>query len=180
VEQGVLRAIGAADERSDCMSGESSIPVLFVCLGNICRSPLAKVILTEQARARGVLDRFVIDSCGTGPWHVGKGADGRSVEVARRHGLNLVHKARQLDPTSDFLKFEWLIAMDRQNREDLIAEGAPRERVHLMRAFDPALAGMPENRLDVPDPYYGEGDGFERVYEMLTTASAGLLDRLLS
>lgn len=154
--------------------------VLFVCLGNICRSPLARVIFTHQARERGVLDRLTIDSCGTGPWHVGKGADGRSVEVARRHGLNLEHVARQLDPTSDFLRFDWLIAMDQDNCQHLLGAGAPPDRVHLMRSFDPALAGQPDRRLNVPDPYWGEGDGFERVYDMLEAACAGLLERVIA
>jgi protein-tyrosine phosphatase len=154
--------------------------VLFVCLGNICRSPLARVVFTHLAAQRGVLDRLHVDSCGTGPWHVGKGADGRSIQVAARHQIKLAHTARQLDPTSDFLKFGWFIAMDRQNRDDLLHAGAPRGRVYLMRSFDPRLAGEPEHRLDVPDPYYGERDGFERVYDMLAASCDGLLHRVLS
>jgi protein-tyrosine phosphatase len=154
--------------------------VLFVCLGNICRSPLARVIFEDHAEKRGVLHQLDIDSCGTGHWHVGEGADRRSVEIAQRRGLKLPHCARQLDPAADFERFHWLIAMDRENRANVIAAGAPRERVHLMRSFDPATAGAPERELDVPDPYYGEGDGFARVYDMLTAASVGLLDAVLA
>jgi protein-tyrosine phosphatase len=157
----------------------SPVSVLFVCLGNICRSPLAKAIFTHQAAQRAVLDRLHIDSCGTGPWHVGKGADARSIHVAQRHRIDLLHTARQLDPTSDFLKFEWLIAMDRDNRDGLLHAGAPPQRVHLIRSFDIRLVGEPEHRLDVPDPYWGEGNGFEEVYGMLDAACAGLLDRVL-
>ena len=165
----------------DTGAGEVRVTgVLFVCLGNICRSPLARVIFEDLAEKRGVLHLLDIDSCGTGHWHVGEGADRRSVEIARQRGLNLPHCARQLDPGADFERFHWLIAMDRENRANLIAAGAPRERVHLMRAFDPALGGSGEQHLDVPDPYYGGGDGFARVYDMLTAASVGLLDAVLA
>jgi protein-tyrosine phosphatase len=154
--------------------------VLFVCLGNICRSPLARMIFAAHAEKRGVSDLLEIDSCGTGHWHVGKGADYRSVEIARQRGLTLPHCARQLDPGSDFRRFHWLIAMDRENRANVISAGAARERVYLMRSFDPAMRGLPEHELDVPDPYYGHGDGFARVYDMLAAASDGLLEAVLS
>jgi protein-tyrosine phosphatase len=126
-----------------------------------------------------VLHLLDIDSCGTGGWHVGEGADPRAVQAARERGLDLPHRARQLDPASDFERFEWLIAMDRENKAGVIAAGADPARVHLMRSFDPALADEPEHRLDVPDPYYGPGDGFARVCEMLEEASHGLLDAVL-
>ncbi len=154
--------------------------VLFVCLGNICRSPLARVIFAAHAHRRGVLELLDIDSCGTGHWHVGEGADRRSVEIAQRRGLTLPHCARQLDPRVDFSRFHWLIAMDRENRANVIAAGAPRERVHLIRSFDPAMQGAPEHELDVPDPYYGQGDGFSRVYDMLAASSDGLLEAVLA
>lgn len=152
--------------------------VLFVCLGNICRSPLAKVIFENMVAERGLVDRFDIDSCGTGGWHVGAAADRRSVEVAARNGLALRHRARQLDPESDFARFTFLLAMDRQNFRHLVDSGAPRGRVHLIRAFDPDLIGASENALDVPDPYEGADSGFDRVFEMLTNACAGFLDHV--
>lgn len=153
--------------------------VLFVCLGNICRSPLAEGLFIHLARERGVLDRFRVDSAGTGAWHVGKSADPRSIAVARAHGVHLPSIARQVDPARDFERFDLVLAMDRSNRTDLLDLGAPRDRVRLMRSFDPTLTGAPEHDLDVPDPYYGHRDGFQRVYDMLLRATTGLLDELV-
>lgn len=152
--------------------------VLFVCLGNICRSPLAEGIFLHLARARGLAERFDVDSCGTGAWHVGERADQRSIAVARRHGVELPSIARQLDPASDFDRFHWFIAMDRANVRSILTAGGPRERVRLMRSFDPSLAGREMADLDVPDPYDWHGDGFEDVYQMLLSACRGLLDVL--
>lgn len=153
--------------------------VLFVCLGNICRSPLAKWLFTHHALRRGVLDQFLIDSCGTGPWHAGRGADARSVRTAQRYGLATPHTARQLDAAGDFDRFHLLLAMDRSNRANLLAAGADPSRVRLMRSFDPLLTSEPEHTLDVPDPYEGGEEGFENVYQMLDRACVGLLDHLL-
>lgn len=149
----------------------------FVCLGNICRSPLAKWIFTHQAQQRGTLHQFRVDSCGTGNWHAGNGADPRSIAIALQHGLEVPHIARQV-ATTDFSAFDYLLAMDRQNRDNLLKLGAPSERVHLMRSFDPTLQGADEHHLDVPDPYYGGDDGFEKVYQMLWRASEGLHARV--
>ena len=157
------------------MNSEQRIGVLFVCLGNICRSPLAKLIFTDLTLRRGVRDRFEIDSCGTGHWHVGKGADPRSVATALRRGIDATHTARRLQPESDFTRFDYLLAMDTDNRENLLHAGAPADRVFLMRSFDPALQEEPEHRLVVPDPYYGGSDGFDRVYDMLEAACEGFL-----
>ncbi|MBL8757708.1 MAG: low molecular weight phosphotyrosine protein phosphatase [Phycisphaerae bacterium] len=160
--------------------------VLFVCLGNICRSPLAKAVFAHQAAARlgpALPTRLRIDSCGTGHWHVGGPADPRTIAVASRHAIPLDHVARQLDPATDFPLpggFDWLIAMDRDNRDNLLHAGAPPHAVRLMRSFDPALAGEPEHRLDVPDPYLGGPEGFDRVLAMLQTSCAGLLAHILS
>jgi low molecular weight protein-tyrosine phosphatase len=150
--------------------------VLFVCLGNICRSPLAEGIFIHLANERGVLDRFDVDSCGTGNWHVGSAADARSIEVAARHGVHLPSQSRQVEPETDFERFDLLIAMDHGNERDLCALGAEPQQVRLMRSFDPALADASGPALDVPDPYYGPGDGFERSYVMLRAACEGLLD----
>ncbi|MEZ6242862.1 MAG: low molecular weight protein-tyrosine-phosphatase [Phycisphaerales bacterium] len=150
--------------------------VLFVCLGNICRSPLAEGIFIHMARERGVLDRFDVDSCGTGAYHVGERADPRSIRVAKKHGIDLPSIARQFEPRADIERFDLILAMDRQNRRHLVRAGALEDRVRLMRSYDPTLAV--EDEMDVPDPYYGAGDGFQTVYEMLTRACAGLLDSL--
>ncbi|MCC6229672.1 MAG: low molecular weight phosphotyrosine protein phosphatase [Phycisphaerales bacterium] len=157
------------------------IGVLFVCLGNICRSPLAEGIFIHLARERGLLDRFDIDSCGTGAWHVGHDADSRSIRVAAKYAITLAHEARQLEPHSDFARFHLLLPMDRSNMRGVLAAGSRYAvnpgRVRLMRSFDPthlATAEIPE----VPDPYEGADDGFERVFHMLHRACGGLLDRL--
>ena len=149
--------------------------VLFVCLGNICRSPLAEGIFIHLAREQGVLDRLDVDSCGTGGWHVGNRADPRSLAVARKYDIELPSCARQLNPEQDFDRFAWIIAMDRSNRDNLIASGADAGNVQLMMAFHPDYIKDPEKAPDVPDPYYGGPDGFEQVYDMLTGACAGLL-----
>ncbi len=154
---------------------EPKIGVLFVCLGNICRSPMAKGIFLHQARQRGVLERFDVDSCGTGGWHAGGPADPRTVACAAKNGITFPHVVRQVAPGTDFARFHYLLAMDLSNRDRLLHLGAPRDRVHLMRKFDATLRDEPEHRLEVPDPYQGGDDGFQRVYEMLWRASEGLL-----
>ena len=161
---------------SDAASDRTS--VLFVCLGNICRSPLAEGLFLHEARRRGLVDRFRVDSAGTGHWHIGKPADPRSVAVAKKHGVELPSLARQVSP-ADFDRFGWLVAMDRSNRMDLLDLGAPESRVHLLRAFDPGLGGADEEELDVPDPYFGGDDGFDQVFAMVRSATGGLIDRLL-
>jgi len=150
-----------------------STGVLFVCLGNICRSPLAEGIFVHLARERGVLDRFQIDSCGTGAWHAGERADPRSIAVAAKHGIELPSIARKFEARTDPQHFDWLIPMDRQNHRDLLEAGVPESKLKLMLDFHPD----PPTR-EVPDPYYGGPDGFDKVYEMLTVACEAVLDQL--
>jgi len=152
--------------------------VLFVCLGNICRSPLAEAIFVHHARERGLISGFDIDSCGTGQWHVGEPADPRAIQIAKKKGVVLQSIARQLDPRSDFDRFHWIVPMDRENQEHLIGAGAPKTRVRLMRSFDPAHAGKPSQAPDVFDPFFGDGDGFKHVFEMLDAACVGMIDSL--
>lgn len=161
----------------------ASTAVLFVCLGNICRSPLAKAIFEDRVHARKVADRFRIDSCGTGHWHVGRPADARSIAIATQRGTSLTatsHRARQVDADGDFDAFDLILAMDQSNKSNLIGLGAPEDRVVLIRAFDPELADEVatgrEHALEVPDPYYGGEDGFARMHDMLDRACDGLLD----
>jgi len=160
------------------MTNDDTIGVLFVCMGNICRSPLAEGLFIHHARERGLLDRFDIDSAGTGHWHAGNPADRRSIEVGKRHGVEVPSIARQLDPDTDWSRFRYLLAMDRDNKDNMLFNGAPADRVFLYRSFDPTLKGEPEHRLEVPDPYYGEGDGFQLIYDMLLSATHGFLDHL--
>ena len=147
--------------------------VLFVCLGNICRSPLAEGVFRHLVREEGLEDRFEIDSAGTGDWHAGQGPDGRSVAVAAAHGVDLPGRARQVRQ-DDFDRFDLIVAMDRDNLRDLerMADDGTRARLHLLREFDP------EGGDDVPDPYYGGADGFEIVYGMVHRSCARLLEEL--
>ena len=157
------------------MTSPTTKSVLFVCLGNICRSPVARAIFEDLTTTHGLSAQYAIDSCGTGAWHVGKPADARSVLVAANHGLNLVHTARQLDPETDFSRFDFLVGMDQANCTTMRELGAPLEKVRMLRSFDPALATRQEYELDVPDPYYGGPDGFEHMYKMIHSACEGLL-----
>ena len=135
--------------------------VLALCLGNICRSPLAEALLRRELAAAGV--RATVDSAGTGDWHVGRPADPRSAAVARAHGLELKGRARQLT-AHDFGHFDVIVAMDAQNLRDArqLAPPDARAQLRLMREWDPQAPGA-----DVPDPYAGEADGFQQVYAML-------------
>lgn len=150
--------------------------VLFVCLGNICRSPLAKWIFLHEAGRADMLTHVEADSCGLGSLHEGEGADPRSVRVALQRGVPVEHTARQIRPEQDFARFDLLIAMDRANVSGLRRLGAPDERVRLMRSFDPSHAGREPP--DVPDPYTGTPRDFERVFDMLVPACAGLIEHL--
>jgi protein-tyrosine phosphatase len=155
--------------------------LLFVCMGNICRSPLAEGVFAHLAHERGVRDQFTIDSCGTGGWHAGELPDPRARATAARYGIHLTHRARQFEP-ADLQRFDLLLAMDRANLRALQAAGASPARARLLREFDPSIPGalLAGDPPEVPDPYYGSGDGFEQVYAMLRGACAGLLDALLA
>ncbi len=143
--------------------------ILFVCLGNICRSPSAEAVFRHRAEAAGLDGDVTVDSAGTGDWHVGKRADPRAIAAARGRGVEVTSIARQVR-TSDFERFDLLIAMDSSNHADLTAmPGADPGRLRMMREF----AGEPG--LDVPDPYYGAEDGFDEVLDILERACDGLI-----
>lgn len=148
--------------------------VLFVCMGNICRSPLAEGVFLHLLRERGLADRFTVDSAGTGAWHAGNRPDARALAVATRSGIELPSIARQIR-SDDWENFDLIIVMDPDNLADCLDAGAPAEKLHLLRTFDPAINGA---NLPVPDPYYGGDDGFDEVLEMVTAACAGLIDAL--
>ena len=150
--------------------------ICFVCLGNIVRSPLAENMFRHLAEQAGVGDKYEIDSAGTGSWHAGESPDRRMRQVAARRGFKYDGKARQFRP-SDFQTFDWIIAMDTDNRANLrrLARGSEESvKIHLMREFDPE--GGPN--APVPDPYYGGIDGFEHVYDIVERSCRGLLDAL--
>jgi protein-tyrosine phosphatase len=152
--------------------------VLFVCMGNICRSPTAEGVMRGLVREAGLEDEFVIDSAGMGDWHAGDPPDRRSTEAARRRGVTLEGSARQVR-RRDFETFDLLLAMDRKNLRELRAiapNGEAAGKIRMLREFDPESAGAPD--LDVPDPYYGGPRGFETVLDQVEAACRGLLDEL--
>ncbi len=152
--------------------------VLFVCLGNICRSPLAQGVFEHVADARGVRDRFTVESCGIGNWHVGNPPDERAVAVARAHGVTLRSRARQFDPAADPARFDLLLAMDASNLRSLTGAGCPPEKARLLLSFAPPELAERFGG-EVPDPYYGGADGFEEVYRLVHAGAEGLLNAML-
>lgn len=148
--------------------------ILFVCLGNICRSPLAEGIFRSVAATAGTANRFAVDSAGTGAWHAGNPPDPRSIQVAARHGIDISAQRARAVGAADFEKFDLLLGMDRSNVDTLIgrAPADAAKKVHLFLEY----AGI--GHRDVPDPYYGGEDGFETVYRMLHEASEALAAKL--
>lgn len=149
--------------------------VLFVCTGNICRSPLAEALFAHYVRQDGLADRFLADSAGLGGWHIGDRADPRTRRVAEGHGIPVPSLARQFHER-DFDRFDLIVAMDGDHLAELLsrAPAAHRGKVRLMRDYDRA-----ENHgKDVPDPYYGGPQGFESVHQMLAVSCRSLLDTL--
>lgn len=147
------------------------VRVLFVCLGNICRSPMAEGAFRFHVENAGLSDKIVIDSAGTAAYHVGNLADERMRQVAASRGLVLSSKARHI-AVSDVEAFDYILAMDRQNFRDISdLTDHMLANLYLMREFD-------DQKLqdDVPDPYYGGIDGFEEVYQMLMRSTKQLLE----
>ncbi len=148
------------------------VGVLFVCLGNICRSPAAEGVLRAMAAARGLTDRVHIESCGTSGWHAGEGADPGSVAVAMQRGVDLgAHRASGV-PVDRLAEFDFLVCMDRQNRRDM-GRIAPGRDLHLLLDFDPAA-----RRQEVPDPWARGPAAFEEMYDLIDRACEGLLGQI--
>ncbi|WP_428408312.1 low molecular weight protein-tyrosine-phosphatase [Hyphococcus sp.] len=146
--------------------------VLFVCLGNICRSPAAEGVLRARAKERGV--NVTIDSAGTGGWHAGDPPDARMMKAAAKRGIDISYqRARQVD-LSDFYQFDYLLAMDLSNHTDLL-DMAPPNRTCDIRLF---LDFADCDTRETPDPYYGGHDGFERVLDLIERGAEGFLDYL--
>lgn len=154
------------------------VRVLFVCLGNICRSPMAEGLFLHLVQEANLADQIEIDSAGTGGWHVGAPADARMRETAQRHGIYLPSRARQVT-LKDFDQFDYILPMDQSNLADLhelqVRTPQARAKVIKMRHFDPEAPGA-----DVPDPYYSGQRGFEDVYEMLERSCRRLLDYIVT
>jgi len=153
---------------------KAQISVLFVCMGNICRSPLAEGIFRKGLAEAGLSELVAVDSAGTGNWHQGDGPDPRSVETALQHGIDISgQRARQVTP-EDFDRFDIIFAMDRSNEATMRAR-APSSRHDKIKLFLEHTLG---SRADVPDPYYGGEDGFEDVYQLLREGCSELVSRL--
>ena len=152
--------------------------MLFVCLGNICRSPTAEGVFRHRVREAGLEDRIEIDSAGTGGWHLGAPPDERAIAAAKRRGITLDGAARQVSP-GDFRDYDLLLVMDRENHAELLRrapDDEARAKVRYFREFDPESKARGD--LEVPDPYYGAEGGFDEVLDMVEAASRGLLSEL--
>jgi protein-tyrosine phosphatase len=150
--------------------------LLFVCLGNICRSPMAEGVFRRVAADEGVLHLFDIDSAGLGDWHTGQSPDTRAQKAAGNRGIDISgQSARQINPT-DYARFDLLLAMDGSNYQELI-ESAPSDARHKIRRF---LDFAPHaGTQDVPDPFYGGSEGFDHALDLIEQAARGLLAELL-
>jgi protein-tyrosine phosphatase len=144
--------------------------VVFVCSGNICRSPVAEKVFAREVERAGLADRVEVASAGTGPWHVGDPADERAAALLVEHGYADDHVARQVD--DDLLAADLLVALDEGHLRALRRLASDPDRVRLLRAFDPAAPP----RAGVPDPYYGGAEGFAEVLTMVRDAMPGLLE----
>ena len=149
--------------------------VLFVCLGNICRSPTAHGVFRDLVRRSGLEQRVQVDSCGTSAWHNGEGADGNMVQAAREQGIDLSDLVSRKLQRSDFDNFDVIVAMDGRNEQDILAQQPSSCEAEVLRFMD-FVPGASSR--DVPDPYYGGPRGFDDVYEMLERSCQALLEEL--
>ena len=150
--------------------------ILFVCLGNICRSPLAEGIMKHKIEAAGLSQKITVDSCGTANYHIGDKPDVRTRKNAMQNGVTLNHLGRQLSATN-LAEFDFILAMDRSNYQNIMRLASASQhaaKVLLIREFDS------ERGDEVPDPYYGGEQGFQEVYEILDRSVDGFIDYLKS
>lgn len=147
------------------------VNVLFVCMGNICRSPTAQGVFEELVRKEGLEGEISADSAGTGTWHLDHPPDERAQESARLRGIDLASQRARRISGEDFEAFDYILTMDEENYRRVTTLGSGQAEVRRFLDFhpDPALT-------EVPDPYFGESDGFERVFDLIEEASEGLLD----
>ncbi|MDA3851791.1 MAG: low molecular weight phosphotyrosine protein phosphatase [Spirochaetaceae bacterium] len=154
----------------------NKIKIMFVCMGNICRSPLAHSIFQKLVNNSGLQDKFEIESSGTTGQHVGQLPDQRMSELARKKGFDLNHRARRISP-HDFEEYQLILAMDKDNLADILYMGREEKElpeIRLFRDFDP---GGYEGS-EVPDPYYGGDEGFENVFNIVLRTCKSLFERL--
>jgi len=152
------------------------VRLCFVCMGNICRSPTAEAVMRHLVAERGLAGEIEIESAGTGDWHVGDPADERTRAAAMQRGYRMEGRAQQFRRVF-FDRFDYVLAADQNNYrqlEQLAPDAAARRKIRLLRSFDPAA---PEGA-EIPDPYYGGPDGFEKVLDLCEAACRGLLEHL--
>ena len=150
--------------------------LLFVCLGNICRSPSAENIMNHLIQEAGLSDKIVCDSAGTSAYHINSAPDSRMSAAAQEQGIKLIGKARKFKPL-DFERFDLILAMDRANYQDILycdRDGQYQDKVKMMCSF-----ATQHDDKEVPDPYYGGEDGFRYVIDLLLDSCAGLLDYIV-
>jgi len=153
--------------------------LLFVCLGNICRSPAAEGVFLSLIHAQGIESNYEVDSAGTGGWHVGSPADSRMQRAAKRRGIDLPSKARQIN-SKDLNYFDYILTMDNDNLS-LVKSMAKKEKLSKTPIIKPILSYSDNKKLiEVPDPYYGGEKGFEEVLDLLGDACLGLLKELVT
>lgn len=151
-----------------------SVKVLMVCLGNICRSPLAEGLLASKLPK----DTFFVDSAGTGGYHIGREPDQRSIATAKKNGLDISHQKARKFTTADFENFDYIFVMDNSNYDDVTFLAKTEEQKQKVALVLDEL--FPGDNVDVPDPFYGLQNGFDMVYEMLDEATDLLAKKLIS
>ena len=156
-------------------ASETRKKILFVCMGNICRSPTAQGVAEKLADERGLAHRLVLDSAGTHAYHVGEPPDSRAIKAARRRGIDISRQRARRLSSEDFEQFDYIVVMDQRNFEEASAMVASDSRARLKKMMDFASVDITP---DVPDPYYGGGHGFEQVLDLLENAMGGFFDHL--
>lgn len=152
------------------MQNEHRTAILFVCLGNICRSPLAEGVFRQVATELGLSSGFVVDSAGTGGWHVGSSPDPRSIAIAAKNGIDIASQRCRRIVDEDFERFDLILGMDRSNVDELMARCGRQHRAKI----DLFCGRAGQGSIEIPDPYYGGDDGFANVYRMIRDASVAL------
>lgn len=154
------------------------ISVLFVCLGNICRSPAAEAIFLKLLNSQGLQDDFLVDSAGTGSWHVGKDADSRMRLAAKQRGIMITSKARQID-INDFINFNYILAMDNSNFENIMKIKNRESQSNFSKVIKLQEFSSSFSEKEVPDPYFGGEEGFNYVLDILEDSVSGFLQSVI-
>ncbi|XP_054474553.1 low molecular weight phosphotyrosine protein phosphatase isoform X2 [Anoplopoma fimbria] len=156
------------------MAATGTKSVLFVCLGNICRSPIAEAVFRKMATDAGVVDKWVIDSGATSDWNIGSSPDARGLACLRKHGIETSHRARQVT-NDDFMSFEYILGMDESNMSELNRRAklakTSSAKIELLGSFDP------QKQLIIKDPYYGSDEDFEKVYQQCVRCCKAFLEK---